>query len=76
MATITKPFGVMSVSDLHVIRILLIIILFWHGIWSLTDEAIHMVQRQHGVERWKCYLAVVLIALIIIILDPHTFDKL
>jgi len=75
MAT-TKSFGVMSLSDLHVIRILLIIILFWHGIWSLTDEAIHAVERHHGVERWKCYLAVVLLALLIIILDPHTFEKL
>ena len=66
----------MNMKDLHAIRILLIIILFWHGIWSLTDEFIQYVEKKYNIKRWKLYAGIVLFALIYIILDPYTFEKL
>jgi len=71
-----KQFGIMNMKDLHAIRILLIIILFWHGIWSLTDEFIQYVEKKYNIKRWKLYAGIVLFALIYIILDPYTFEKL
>jgi hypothetical protein len=66
----------MTIEDLHVIRILLIIILFWVGVWGLSDELIHSIRKKYNIESWKLYLFVVLLMSSIILRDPHIFDKL
>ena len=71
-----KQFGIMSVKDLHVVQILVIIILFWYGIWSLTDEIIDYIEKTYRIKRWKLYSSIILLMLIIIIIDPYTFEKL
>jgi|LauGreDrversion4_2_1035121.scaffolds.fasta_scaffold4216604_1 hypothetical protein len=71
-----KAFGVVSASDLHGIRVALILILFWVGIWNLTEDAITWIEAEYGIPRRKLYIGLVLLMLLIIILDPHTFEKL
>jgi low temperature requirement protein LtrA len=71
-----KTFGVVSPSDLHGIRVALILILFWVGIWNLTEDVITWLETEYLIPRRKLYIGLVLVILLIIILDPHTFEKL
>lgn len=71
-----KTFGVVSASDLHGIRVALILILFWVGIWNLTEEVITWIETEYRIPRRKLYIGLVLLMLLIIILDPYTFEKL
>ena len=71
-----KTFGVVSPSDLHGIRVALILILFWVGIWNLTEDAISWIEYNYQIPRRKLYIGLVLVILLVIILDPHTFEKL
>jgi hypothetical protein len=71
-----KTFGVVSTSDLHGIRVAFILILFWVGIWNLTEEFISWIEYTYKIPRRKLYIGLVLIVLLIIILDPYTFEKL
>jgi low temperature requirement protein LtrA len=71
-----KTFGVVSPSDLHGIRVALILILFWVGIWNLTEDFITWLETEYMIPRRKLYIGLVLVILLVIILDPHTFEKL
>jgi len=71
-----KTFGIASASDLHGIRVALILILFWVGIWNLTEEFISWIEFNYKISRRKLYIGLVLFVLLIIILDPYTFEKL
>jgi hypothetical protein len=71
-----KQFGVVSGKDLHAIQIATILILFWVGVWNLTEEVLDKIQQKYNIIRWKLYAGLVLFVLLIIILDPHTFEKL
>jgi hypothetical protein len=71
-----KTFGVVSASDLHGIRVAVILIFFWIGIWNLTEMAIDWIETEYQIKRWKLYSGLVLLMLLVIILDPHTFEKL
>ena len=66
----------MSVKDLHVIRVLLIIILFWFGVWSLFDEIVNYIEKKYKMKRWRIHLGIILLTLFVIIVDPYTFEKL
>lgn len=70
-----KSFGVASASDLHGIRVALILILFWVGIWNLTESAITWIEENYQIKRTKLYIGLVLLILLVIILDPMTFEK-
>ncbi len=71
-----KPFGVVSAADIHGIRVAFIIILFWIGIWNLTEDLVSWIEYNYQIERRKQYIFLVLAALLFIIVDPHTFEKL
>ena len=72
----SRAFGIMSPRDLHVIRVFIIIILFWIAIWNLTEEAITYIHEEYNICRWKIYAGIALTILGIIIVDPYTFEKL
>jgi hypothetical protein len=72
----SKAFGIVSASDLHGVRVALILILFWVGIWNLTEDAITWIEIKYRIPRRKLYIGLVLLMLLIIILDPYTFEKL
>jgi len=69
-----KTYG--TAKDLHVLRIVFIIILLWFGAWGLADEFFHWIEQKYKLPRWKLYLFVLLIMLTIVLVDPHTFDRL
>ena len=71
-----KTFGVVSTADLHGIRVAVIIILFWMGIWNLLEEFATYIQEKTGLSRAKIFGAMTCVALLIIIVDPYTFEGL
>jgi hypothetical protein len=66
----------MSTADVHGVRVAFIIIIFWIGIWNLTEELVGWIETNYMIERRKQYMFLVLAALLFIILDPYTFEKL
>ena len=66
----------MSSQDYHALRVVFIIILLWIGVWNLVEEIIQKIQEKTGLERWQLHLGIVIITVIIVILDPYTFEKL
>ena len=72
----TQSYRSLTIEDLHVIRILLIIILFWVGVWGFSEELIHSIRKNYNIQSWKLYLFVVVLMSSIILRDPHIFDKL
>lgn len=70
-----KSFGVVSIADIHGIRVAFILILFWIGIWNLTEELVRWVEMNDRIERRKQSMGLVFISLLLIILDPYTFEK-
>jgi predicted membrane protein len=71
-----KDFGIMSTADLHGVRVATILILFWVGVWNLAEECIQYIHINYNIPRWKINMTMVLLVLLIIILDPYTFEKL
>jgi hypothetical protein len=71
-----KDFGVVSTKDLHGIRVVFIIILLWTAVWNLTENIVTWFEIKYNIRRWKLYVAILLVALLFIILDPYTFEKL
>jgi D-alanyl-lipoteichoic acid acyltransferase DltB (MBOAT superfamily) len=66
----------MSTADVHGVRVAFIIIIFWIGVWNLTEELVGWIEYNYMIERRKQYMFLVLAALLFIILDPYTFEKL
>lgn len=66
----------MSTADVHGVRVAFIIIIFWIGVWNLTEELVGWIETNYMIERNKQYMFLVLAALLFIILDPYTFEKL
>lgn len=66
----------MSPQDYHALRVVLIIIILWVGVWNIVEELITKVQEKTGLERWKLYCGLVVLTIGIVILDPYTFEKL
>ncbi len=71
-----KSFGIVSTADVHGVRVAFIIIIFWIGVWNLTEELVSWIEYNYMIDRRKQYIFLVLAALLFIILDPHTFEKL
>jgi uncharacterized membrane protein YsdA (DUF1294 family) len=71
-----KDFGIMSTADLHGVRVATILILFWVGVWNLAEEGLSYIHHKTNIPRWKLNLGLVLLVLLIIILDPYTFEQL
>ena len=71
-----KYFRVVSTKDIHVIRVLFIIILFWLSVSELADNIIQYVHEKYKTPRWKIHCTLVFVLLFVIILDPYTFEKL
>ena len=71
-----KKFGIVSASDLHGIRVAVIVIIFWTGIWNLLEELATYIEEKTELSRVKIFGAMTLLALFIIIVDPYTFEGL
>lgn len=71
-----KTFGVMSSKDLHVVRAALIVVIFWAATWNLLEEFVTQMESRYQCAKWKIYTVMLLLVLLFIILDPHTFEKL
>jgi hypothetical protein len=63
-------------EDLHVIRAVLIIILFWVSASYLADSAIMYIHKKYDIKLWKLHTLIVVFVLIIILVDPHTFERI
>jgi len=63
-------------KDLHTIRVLFIIILFWLSASYLADGVITYIHKKYNIELWKLHCLILVILLIVVLIDPYTFEKL
>jgi hypothetical protein len=71
-----KKFGIVSASDLHGIRVAVIVIVFWTGIWNLLEILATYIEEKTTLSRVEIFGAMTLLALFIILVDPYTFEGL
>ena len=64
------------VKDIHAIRVLFIIVLFWVSTSALADNVIQYIHETYKIPLWKIHVFIVILLLFIIILDPYTFEKI
>ena len=72
MLSIRKVYA----RDIHVIRVLFIIILFWLSASVLADNVVQYIHEKYKIPLWKIHVSIVIILVVIIILDPYTFEKI
>ena len=72
MISIRKVYA----RDIHVVRVLFIIILFWLSVSALADNVIQYIHQKYKIPLCKIHICIVVILLFIIILDPYTFEKI
>jgi TRAP-type C4-dicarboxylate transport system permease small subunit len=65
-----------SAKDLYVLHVAVIIILLWVALWNLVEHAISEVETRTQIHRWKLYLALLIVVLLMIFFDPYIFEKL
>ena len=72
MLSIRKVYA----RDIHVIRVLFIIILFWGSASVLGDNLVQYIHEKYKIPLWKIHICIVILLLFIIILDPYTFERI
>jgi membrane protein YdbS with pleckstrin-like domain len=72
MLSIRKVYA----RDIHVVRVLFIIIFFWLSVSALADNVVQYIHEKYKIPLWKIHICIVVILLVIIILDPYTFEKI
>jgi membrane protein YdbS with pleckstrin-like domain len=72
MLSIRKVYA----RDIHVVRVLFIIILFWLSVSALADNVVQYIHEKYKIPLWKLHICIVVILLVVIILDPYTFEKI
>ena len=61
--------------DIHVIRVLFIVILFWLSVSHLADTCIQHIHKKTDIPLWKIHLALVIGLIGVILIDPYTIEK-
>ena len=62
--------------DFNAIRAVFIIILFWLSASYLADGIITYIHKKYNIELWKLHALIMVLLLIIVLIDPYTFEKL
>lgn len=65
-----------SAKDLYVLHVAIIVILLWVALWNLVEEGITRIETRTRIQRWKLYLGLLAIVLLVIFYDPYIFEKL
>jgi hypothetical protein len=65
-----------SAKDLYVLHVAVIIILLWVALWNLVEHGISVAENRTHIQRWKLYLGLLGVVLLVIFLDPFIFEKL
>jgi len=53
-----------------------ILVLFWHGVWGLTDNLEHYLKDHHGIRKEYFNVATIIAVILIIGVFPKILDKL
>jgi TRAP-type C4-dicarboxylate transport system permease small subunit len=72
MLSIRKVYA----KDIHAVRVLFIIILFWGSVSVLADNLVQYIHEKYKLPLWKIHIFIVILLLFIIILDPYTFERI
>jgi hypothetical protein len=65
-----------SPKDFHAIRVLAIVTVFTWALWDMLEEFGTWLEEKTGAKKWQIHLAIGGLALVIILLDPYTFENL
>jgi hypothetical protein len=71
-----KYLGQLEEHAAFMIFIAVIVILLWHGIWALTDELQHYLERRFGLNRIYFNVMSIMLVVLIIGLHPQMLEKL
>jgi uncharacterized membrane protein YidH (DUF202 family) len=59
-----------------IVFIAMILIVFWYCIWELLQELTDHINDRHNIEKWKIYMAWLLVVFLLIGIFPQILEKL
>jgi hypothetical protein len=70
-----KSLGQLRADEIYIIFVVIVIVLLWHGLWSLIEDLGQYLQTQYGLKRVYFNLLSILLALLIIGIFPRILEK-
>ena len=71
-----KSLGKLEQREIYIIFMVLVIVLLWHGLWSLIEDLENYLQTYYGFKKVYFNLLSILLALLIIGIFPQSLEKL
>jgi succinate dehydrogenase hydrophobic anchor subunit len=71
-----KSLGQLEQRETHIIFMVLIIVLLWHGVWGLVEDLEHYLQTHYGFKKVYFNLLSILLAILVIGIFPMILEKL
>lgn len=72
----TKSLGQLEKHAYFIVFMGTILVLFWHGVWGITDMLADHVETRHNIRKLHFHIVTVLIVIIVIGLFPKILNKL
>ena len=73
---VTKSLGQLEEHAYFVLFMAFILVLFWHGVWGLTDNLEQYLQNKYGIKKVYFNAATIMLVVLIIGLFPKILEKL
>ena len=71
-----KTFEQAERHGLEILAVAVVGILFWIGLWGITDEGISYISKRYKIEKIYLYLALTVAVLLIFLAFPHILDSI
>ena len=62
-------------NALELLVIAAVIVLFWVGVWGLTEEAIDELHERFRISKMKIYLGLIILIVTLFLMFPHILDR-
>lgn len=73
---VVKSLGQLEEHAFFVLFMAFILVLFWHGVWGLTDNLEHYLIDRYGMRKEYFNAATIMLVVLIIGLFPKILEKL
>jgi hypothetical protein len=73
---VTKSLGQLEEHAYFIIFMGAILVLFWHGVWGITDMLADHLETRHNIRKLHFHIVTVFLVIAVIGFFPKILDKL
>ncbi len=66
----------MADSTFYLLFVSFLVIVFWHATWELVTEFISYIEQKYNIKKWKIYVALLLMVILLIEYHPTFLEKI